>query len=311
MNDERKEQMKQTIIIALLMATAMVQAAAQQPAKKKTASPASSGWQAVDKAMGRAGQDQPDGTHKYAMPRSDLNVSVEGVQVKAGFALGAWVAFRRMGRQAEAMGDLVLTQDEVGPVMQKLIDSGVAITALHNHLMHESPRVMYMHIHGRGDAVKLAQAIHDALAATGTPAAAPAAGNEELGFDTKQVDAALGHSGTNNHGIYQVGVPRAGKITEGGMIIPNSMGVATGLNFQPTGGGKAAVTGDFVLIAKEVNPVIKALRAGGIEVTAVHSHMLDEQPRLFFMHFWGNDDAVKLAKTLRAALDQTNSAKAK
>lgn len=304
--------MKQTILIALLAAMTIIQAVGQQPAKKKNSKAASGGWEAVDKAMGRAGKDQPDGTHKYGMPRSDLNVTVDGVKVEAGFALGSWTAFRRVGRQAEVMGDLVLTQDEIGPVMQALINHGVEITALHNHLLHESPRVMYMHIHGRGDGVKLAQAIHDALAETKMPPPGQeAAGSQGLDFDTKEIDAALGHAGKNNHGIYQVSVPRAGKIMEGGMAIPNSMGVAIGLNFQPTGGGKAAVTGDFVLIAKEVNPVIKALRAGGITVTALHNHMLDEQPRLFFMHFWANDDAVKLAKTLRAALDQTNAVKEK
>ncbi len=302
--------MKQTIFIALLASTAIMQAAAQQPSTKQNA--AAGSWEAVDKAMGRAGQDQPDGTHKYAMPRSDLKVSVESVQVKAGLALGSWAAFQKMGSQTEAMGDLVLTEDEVAPVMQKLIDSGVEITALHNHLLHESPRIMYMHFHGRGDAAKLAGALHDALAATKTPPSAPAApGSQELGFDAGQVASALGHEGKNNNGIYQVSVPRAEKVTEAGMPIPNSMGVATALNFQPTGGGNAAITGDFVLIAKEVNPVIKALRAGGITVTALHSHMLDEQPRLFFMHFWANDDAVKLAKGLRAALDKTNSQKGK
>jgi hypothetical protein len=218
-----------------------------------------------------------------------------------------------MGSEAEAMGDLVLTEDEVPAVMQKLIASGIEITALHNHLLQESPRIMYMHIHGRGSAVKLAGSIHDALSATKTPppSPAPAGAAPELGFDTKQVDAILGHAGKNNNGIYQVAVPRAEKITESNMPIPNSMGLATSINFQPTGGGKAAITGDFVLIGKEVNPVIKALRSGGVAVTAVHSHMLDEQPRLFFMHFWANDDALKLAKTLRSALDQTSSAKAK
>jgi hypothetical protein len=208
------------------------------------------------------------------------------------------------------MGDLVLTEDEVGSVMQELEAGGLDITALHNHLMGETPRVMYMHIHGKGDPVALGKTIHLALARTKTPEPAPQTQQPlELDIDTKQIDQILGHSGKNNGGIYQVSVPRAEHVTEAAMRIPNSMGVATALNFQPTGGGKAAITGDFVLIAKEVNPVIKALTSNGIAVTAVHSHMLDEQPRLFFMHFWANDDAVKLAKGLRAALDQTNSAK--
>jgi hypothetical protein len=302
--------MKRAFVIMLLAITFIALAAAQQSASKASSTV---DWKPVDTAMARTGQDQPDGTHKFAMPRSDLKVTVDGLPIKAGLALGSWTAFRMMDGEAEVMGDLVLTEDEVPPVMQKLIGSGIEITALHNHLLEESPHVMYMHIHGRGPAVKLAGGIHEALSATKTPppSPAPTGAAPELGFEAKQVDTILGHAGKNNNGIYQVAVPRAEKITEDGMPIPNSMGLATALNFQPTGGGKAAITGDFVLTGKEVNPVIKALRSGGVAVTALHSHMLDEQPRLFFMHFWANDDALKLAKTLRSALDQTNSAKAK
>jgi hypothetical protein len=277
------------------------------------AAPQNGPWKAVDEAMGRQGQDQPDVVHRFSMPRSDLKVSANGVEIKPGFALGSWAAFRTTGTHTDVMGDLVLTDSEVGPVMQKLVDSGVEITAVHNHLLNESPHIMYMHIHGQGDAVKLASSLHDALALSKTPAAAPAPAGAppDLGFDGKQLDSILGQSGKNNNGIYQYSVPRAEKITDGGMTVPSSMGVTTGINFQPTGAGKAAITGDFVMIAKEVNPVIKALQQNGIAVTALHSHMLEEQPRLYFMHFWGNDDAVKLAKGLRAALDQTNSVKPK
>lgn len=279
-----------------------------QPQKPKAS--ASGDWKNVDAAMGRAGQDQPDGTHKYSLPRKDMNVTVSGVQIKAGLALGSWVAFKAtVHGNSMVMGDLVLAEDEVAPVMEELQSGGIEITALHNHLIGESPRVMYMHIHGMGNAVNLGKAIHQAIAKTKTPDSSAAAAPPDLDIDTKQIDEILGHSGKNNGGIYQVGVPRAEHITEAGMAIPNSMGVATALNFQPTGGGKAAITGDFVLLGKEVNPVIKALRENGIAVTALHSHMLNEQPRLFFMHFWANDDALKLAKGLRAALDETNSAK--
>jgi hypothetical protein len=306
--------MNNRILITLLVLTieGVGMASAQQSASQasKTKASQSQDWNAVDEAMGRSGQDQPDGVHKYSLPRRDLKVTADGVDVKAGLALGSWVAFSRMKDQAEVMGDLVLTEDEVTPVIDKLCARGIEITALHNHLQHESPRVMYMHIHGRGDAATLAQAIHEALGETKTPlGAAPAAQSGDLGIDTTQIDSILGRSGKNNGGIYQVSVPRAGQISESGMTLPNSMGVATALNFQPTGDGKAAITGDFVLTSDEVNPVIKALRANGIAVTALHSHMLDEQPRLFFMHFWANDDALKLAKGLRAALDKTNSAK--
>jgi len=304
MNNYRK--LGTLILLALLsLATAGAKEAATKTRRSQD-------WKAVDGAMGRAGQDQPDGTHKFSMPRKDLKVMVEGVDVKAGLALGSWTAFRNVKGQSEVMGDLVLTEDEVTPVMDKLTSEGIEITALHNHLQHESPRVMYMHIHGRGNAIKLATAIHEALAETKTPPASPqSAQAEELGIDTKQIDSILGHPGKNNGGIYQISVPRAAHVTENGMVIPNSMGIATALNFQPTAEGKAAITGDFVLIGSEVNPVIKALRANGIAVTALHSHMLDEQPRLFFMHFWANDDAVKLAKGLRAALNKTASQKGK
>jgi hypothetical protein len=293
--------MKVRLLFVLL---ALVIATSQFTAQQKP------NWKAVDDAMGRPGQDQPSGDHKYAMPRSDLKVTANGVAIKAGFALGSWADFSTMAGHTDVMGDLVLTEDEIGPVMQKLMDSGIEISALHNHLLNETPRIMYMHIHGRGDAVQLATAIHSTLALTKTPPPAPApATPPDLGFDSKQVDSLIGYAGKNNNGIYQFAIPRAEKIMDGGMTVPPSMGVATAINFQPTGPGKAAITGDFVLIGKEVNPVIKALRQNGIAVTAVHSHMLDEQPRLFFMHFWANDDAVKLGKGLRAALDQTNSSK--
>jgi hypothetical protein len=261
--------------------------------------------------MGRAGQLQPDGAMKFSLPRRDLKVTVNGIEIKPSLALGSWVAFQRMDNQAMLMGDLVLADNEVSPVMLKLQEGGVEITALHNHILGESPRVMYMHIGGHGDAVKLAQSLQAALALTKTPPApsAPAAQSENISIDSKEIESALGYKGKVNGGVFQVGVPRAEKITEAGMPVANSMGLATALNFQPTGNGKAAITGDFVLLASEVNPVMKALRENGIEVTAVHSHMLDEQPRLFFVHFWADDDARKLARGLRAALDKTNSKK--
>jgi hypothetical protein len=272
--------------------------------------PAANDWKAVEQALGRSGQLQGDGAYKFGLPRGDLKVAVDGVQVKPTLALGSWVAFSSPGQDAMLMGDLVLAEDEVSPVMLALEENGLQITALHNHVLHETPRVMYMHIAGHGDAVKLADAVKKVIALTKTPTPAqPPSAPPALEMDTAAIDQALGHKGKVNGGVYQVGVPRAEKITDAGMPVPTSMGLATALNFQPTGGGKAAITGDFVLLDSEVNPVIKALRQNGIQVTALHSHMLQEQPRLFFMHFWANDDAVKLAKGLRAALDNTNSAK--
>jgi hypothetical protein len=209
------------------------------------------------------------------------------------------------------MGDLVLLQSEVNPVMAKLIEGGVDVTAVHNHLLRAEPLTFYMHIGGHGDPVKLAQTIHDALAVSKTPlTAAPASQPPAIDLDTAQIDQILGAKGTNNGGVYAVNIPRRDPITEQGMAVGAPiMGGATAINFQPTGGGKAAITGDYSLIGSEVSEVVKTLRANGIDVTAIHSHMLTEEPRIIFLHFWANDDALKLAKGLRAALDKTASAR--
>jgi hypothetical protein len=229
------------------------------------------------------------------------------VAIKPALALGGWVAFKPAHGGAMAMGDLVLLETEINPVMLKLIDGGLEITAVHNHVLRANPATFYMHVGGHGDPVKIAAVIRDALSASKTPLTAPAGGAPPpIDLDTVQLDQIIGAKGQNNGGVYQFAVPRRDPISEDGMQLApvGPMGVAEAIGFQPTGGGKAAITGDFVLTADEVNPVIKTLRSNGIEVTALHSHMLDEQPRLFFCHFWANDDAVKLAKGLRAALDK-------
>ncbi len=268
-------------------------------------------WKAVEEALGRKGAVQPGGVFRVGLPRTDLKVKVHGVDVKAGFALGSYAAFRKTSKDAMVMGDLVLLDEEVPKVMSELLAQGLSVTALHNHLNEMSPHVMYMHYSGRGDVVKLAKSVRTALGASGTPFGESPASGSAAGpaIDQAQVEAALGRSGRINNGILQVGVPRAERITDGGMELLPAMGVATAINFQPTGNGQAAITGDFVLIAGEVNPVARTLRAHGIEVTALHNHALADSPRLFYMHFWANDDAVKLARGLRAALDQTNSVK--
>jgi hypothetical protein len=268
------------------------------------------GWSAVEQAIGRSGVAQAGDVYRFNFPRTDLKVMVGPVQLKPALALGGWVAFKRVGNSAIATGDLVLLESEVNPVISALQAGGVEQTAIHHHVMNESPRILYMHIHGRGDPVAIARAVKSAVAVTKIPPASPPPAQQPaLDLDTAKVARALGHSGKANGGVYQVGIPRAETIREMGVDIPPTMGLATSINFQPTGGGKAAITGDFVMIASEVNDVIRALRASGISVTALHSHMLMEEPRLFFMHFWANDDAERLAKGLRAALDKTNSAK--
>ncbi len=303
-----------TTLFVLVACSAPQNQAVQSP----TQQPSATDWKPVEQALGKAGSVQPGDVYKVSLPRSDLKVTVAGVELKPALALGSWVAFKKSGDMTMVMGDLVLTEDEVTLVMTKLEEGGVEPTALHNHVLHESPRVMYMHIHAMGDAVKIASAIHAALALSKTPFAAPAASTQtqDLGIDTRRLDQIIGQSGKVNGGVFQYSIARADEINDGpttldskGPAIPPSMGVAQAINFQPTGGGKAAITGDFVLIASEVNPVIKALRDNGIEVTALHSHMLVESPRLFFMHFWANEDALKLAQGLRAALDKTNITK--
>ena len=268
-------------------------------------------WQKIDDALGRKPAVSSD-VRRYGFPRSDLTVTLDGVTIKPALALGGWVAFKPMHDGAMIMGDLVLLDTEVNRVMAKLIEGDLEITAVHNHLLRASPATFYMHVGGQGDPAKMAAVIHDALAESKTPlTAAASAAPPAVDLDTAQLDQIIGAKGQNNGGVYAFGVPRRDSIGEGGMEITpvGPLGVAQAINFQPTGGGKAAITGDFVLTGDEVNPVIKALRANGIEVTAIHSHMLDEQPRLFFLHFWANDDALKLAKGLRAALDKTATTK--
>ena len=268
-------------------------------------------WDAVAKAIGRPGTEMPGGVYRVGLPRSDLTVMVDGVQLKPALALGSYMVAHKGGKEAMVMGDLVLLQEEVNPVMKKLIEQGIEITAIHNHVLRATPQVMYMHYQGHGDAAKLAAAVRSALEQSKTPLEAPAKGaaQPQIDLDTAAIEKTLGAKGTANGGVYAFSIPRAEPIKEHGMTVPAAMGLGIAINFQPTGNGKAAITGDFVLTAREVNPVLKALRENGIEVTALHSHMLDEQPRLFFMHFWANDDAQQLARGLKAALDRTKRAK--
>ncbi len=267
-------------------------------------------WAKIDGILGRTGA--VGGTvHRYGFPRSDLQVTLDGVTIRPTLALGGWVAFQPMGNMAMAMGDLVLLQSEVNPVMAKLIEGGVEVTAVHNHLLRAEPLTFYMHVGGHGDPVKMAETIKSALAVTKTPlTAAPAGQPPAIDLDTAQIEQIIGAKGANNGGVFAINVPRRDPVTEHGMPVGAPiMGGATAINFQPTGGGKAAITGDYALVGSEVVDVVRALRANGIDVTAIHSHMLTEEPRIIFLHFWANDDAIKLAKGLRAALDKTASAK--
>ena len=266
-------------------------------------------WKKVDAAMGRGAAVSGD-VHRYGFPRSDLQVTLDGVTIRPPLALGGWAAFAPMHNGAMVMGDLVLLETEVNPVMAKLLEGGLEITAIHNHLIRASPATFYMHIGGHGDPEKMAAVIKAALALSKTPLSPPAAGTPPpIEFDMAQLDQIIGAKGQANGGVYQFNVPRRDPIIESGMTVPIAMGSAHVINFQSTGGGNAAITGDFVVTADEVTPLIRTLRSNGIDVTAMHSHMLTEQPRLIFMHFWAVDDAVKLAKILRAGLEKTAVAK--
>ncbi|HLJ08991.1 MAG TPA: DUF1259 domain-containing protein [Acidimicrobiia bacterium] len=274
-------------------------------------------WNAVDGAVGRKGDVLSGDVHRYGFPRSDLKVTLDGTALKPGFALGSYAAFAATSKDVVVMGDLVLLETEVSPVMARLQEQGIDISAVHNHLLRDQPKVMYLHYVGHSaDAVALARSLHSALAASATPLAAPGPSAPttaaDLGFDPAAVDKIMGRAGTTGGGLQKYSVARAETLTMGGsdVHLTPALGVGTVINFQPLGGGKAAVTGDFSLVGSEVAPVAKTLRDNGIEVTAVHSHMTDDEPHLYYMHFFATGDATRLAQGLRAALDQTHSAPA-
>ncbi|MDO9713666.1 DUF1259 domain-containing protein [Paracraurococcus lichenis] len=273
--------------------------------------PADADWRrTVASVLGKPGAEMPGGIYRVAMPRTDLKVALDGVPIRPGFALGSWVAFAPHGEGLMVMGDLVLLESEVAPVMRRLAEGGIEVTALHNHLLRAQPATMYLHVGGQGEAAKLASALRAALQESATPlqgAAGPAGDQGVEGVDTTAFARALGREGRATGGVYAVSVPRAEAIREHGAEVPPAMGLGTAINLQAAGNGKGAITGDFVLAAAEVVPVQRALIENGIEVTAIHSHMIGEEPRLFFMHFWAVDAPEKLGRGLRAALDRTNS----
>ena len=258
----------------------------------------------IDQVFSRTGQKTGD-VYRIGFPRTDLHVVIDGITVKPGLALGSWAAFSGTDDKGMVMGDLVLLQSEVNPVMLKLRADGFEISAVHNHLLEEEPRVMYMHYIGQGPSEKLASTLQAALALSKTPLGKPAAAGEELPSPpdwAKSVEDAIGRKGTFKGGVLSFGLPRAEAVTMNGMTIAPAQGVAESINFQEAGPGKVATTGDFVLTAEEVNPVISALEENKIAVTALHSHMLEEQPRLFFMHFWALGSPESVAAGIAAAL---------
>lgn len=266
----------------------------------------------LDQSLGQTGKILPGNVQKYTWPRTDLHVSLDGVSIQTGLALGSWGAFQKGSKEGElmTMGDLVLLPSEVNPVIEQLQAAGIDVLAIHNHLFGETPEIVYVHFEGHGSSEALAKGLKAAVEKTGTPAPAltqtapiQTAPADEKAFET--IQTILGRKGNIAGKVLQIGIPRKEKIEEDGMEIPSSMGMANSMNFQISG-DRIAATGDFVLIADEVNPVIKELQAHGIQVTALHTHMLHDSPHLFFMHFWALNTPEKVAEGLNAALSRVN-----
>ena len=261
----------------------------------------------IDDALGRPGQKAGE-IYRVAFPRSDLHVTADGVDIRPGLALGSWAAFSGSDENASVMGDLVLLENEVNPVITKLRAAGFEITAVHNHLINETPHVVYVHYMGHGKSADIAAALRSALTQSKTPLEKPPALNQtEAPSFVKTIEDTLSAKGRWAAGVLSFGIPRAEPIMDAGMALTPAQGVAECINFEETSPGNVATTGDFVLIADEVNPVISALASHDIQVTALHSHLLTEQPRLFFMHFWAVGDTASVAQGIKAALDKVHT----
>jgi hypothetical protein len=265
-------------------------------------------WKPVTDALGRTGKFGDNNTvYRIPLVRSDLQVMTQGVAIKPGLSLGGYICFAKYDDGTMMMGDLVITEAELQKVTDALQAHGIEQTALHKHLLEQSPQVWWTHVHAMGDPAQLAAGLKAALDATAIPPATPPPAQQPpVDVDTAGIDAALGRKGTADSGLYKYTMARQDTITDGGQVVPPTFGVTTTINFQPVGGGKAAINGDFVMTGPEVQKVIQALRAGNIAVVEVHNHSLTDNPRLFYLHYWAVDDAVTLAKALRPALDATN-----
>ncbi|EST35083.1 DUF1259 domain-containing protein [Streptomyces roseochromogenus] len=268
-------------------------------------------WKPVADALGRTGTLMKGTVYHIALPRKDLKVTTEGVAIKPGLSLGGYANFAKYHDGTMLMGDLVVTEDELPKVTDALQAAGIEQTALHKHLLQQSPAIWWTHVHAMGDPVKLAQGLKSALDATAIPPASPPPPTQPpIALDTAGIDKALGRKGTTDGGIYKFTVARNQTVNDGTHVLPPALGLTTGINFQPLGGNKAAINGDFVMTAPEVQKVIQALRKGNIDIVELHNHSLTDQPRLFYLHYWATADGVTLAKALRPALEATDPAPA-
>jgi hypothetical protein len=256
----------------------------------------------VEKSLGAKGQVQ-EGALIVRFPRTDISATIDGIPLPTAMGLVSWTAWKNMGDQTMVMGDLVLLETEVNPVIDALEEVKISVAALHNHFMRENPRIMFMHIEGMGKGAALARGLKNALSKTATPQQlSPESPQAPVSLDTRRIEDILGYSGTNAGGVFKITVARRGVISRG-LELTSSLGMNSWAGF--VGSDKRAhVAGDLAMTAPEVNRVIRALRNGGIEVVAVHNHMLDEQPRMFFLHYWGTGPVERLAEAVRSAFDQ-------
>ncbi|MGW2743944.1 DUF1259 domain-containing protein [Streptomyces sp. NPDC001450] len=264
-------------------------------------------WADVGDALGRPG-DMRRFMYHTGLPRRDLTVYSRGILINPALALGTHVSFVRYADQSTLlMGDAVVTERELQHFCDVLQEHGIMQTAIHKHLLAHEPDVWWVHLHAHGhDPVAVARGLRAAFDCTGTPPAEPATPSPPVDLDTTAIDAAMGVKGSADGEIYKSTYVRRETVADGRMALPSGLGSTTSVNFQPLGGGRAALSGDLVMIADEVQPVLATLRRGGVELVEVHHHNLTDEPRLFFVHYWAVGDAVRLAEAVRRAVDVTN-----
>jgi len=265
---------------------------------------------AIERIIGIKGKSN-NGEYKITIPQNDLDVKVDSFKIVPAMGLGTWVAFTPAGNGAMVMGDIVVTENDLGPVQQEIIKQGLTSTAIHNHFARNNPNIMFMHVGGSGSTELMAQkakAVLDKVKEVrgGDPSKGTASGEAvQNTLDTKKLDEIIGYKAEMNRGVYKYTIGRPDvKLTEHGVPVSTFLGFNTWAAWQGTP-EKAAVCGDFTMLENEVEPVLKELIDGGIEVVALHNHMVHEQPRIFFLHYWGVGNAEQMAKALRKALDQT------
>lgn len=264
-------------------------------------------WKPVADALGRTGTLMGGTVYRVPLPRKDLHVTTHGVAVKPGLSLGGYAAFAKYHDGVMLMGDLVATEEELPQVTDALQNAGIEQTAIHKHLLEQSPAIWWTHLHAMGDPAKLARGVKAALDVTAIPPASLPPGTQPpIDLDTAAIDTVLGRKGTADGGIYKFTIARRKPVVADGHLLPPALGITTGVNFQPLGDNRAAINGDFVMTAGEVQHVIQALRKGAIDVVELHNHSFDEQPRLFYLHFWATGDGTTLARALRPALNATD-----